>query len=68
MNAKHRWGIVLLAGALLGAFLALAELNEGGAAVPLGQLLIVSSVFVGLAIAGLLIAYAMLGGPLGLGG
>ena len=68
MNAKHRWGIVLLAGALLCAFLALAELNEGGAAVPLGQLLIVSSVFVGLAIAGLLIAYAMLGGPLGLGG
>jgi hypothetical protein len=48
--------------------LALAELNEGGAAVSLGQLLIVSSVFVGLAIAGLLIAYAMLGGPLGLGG
>jgi hypothetical protein len=58
----------LLAGALLGAFLALAELNEGGAAVPLGQLLIVSSAFVGLAIAGPLIGYAMLGGPLGLGG
>ena len=69
LNAQHRWGVVLLGGALIGAFLALAEMSEGGGALPpLGQLLFVTSVFVSLATAGLLIAYAFLGGPLGLGG
>lgn len=66
LNARRRWSIVLLTGASIGGFLALAELSEGGGAVQLGQVLFVSSVFVGLAIAGLLIAYAMLGRPLGL--
>jgi len=61
-TAHQRWGVVLLVGLLIGGFLFLAEMREG--APPNGRLLFVASVYVGLAIAGLLIAYASLGKPL----
>ncbi len=66
-NAGRRWGMVLLLGALIGASLFFAEMSEGGGAPPAGRLFFVASVYIGLAIAGLLIAYAFLGAPLGLG-
>jgi hypothetical protein len=63
----HRWGIVVVVGLLIGAFAFLGEMSEDGGAMPLTRLLFVASVFVGLGLAGLLIAYAFLGSPLGLG-
>jgi len=63
-NAPQRWGAVLLVGLLIGGFLFSAEMREG--APPPARLLFVASVYVGLAVAGLLIAYASLGKPLGL--
>jgi hypothetical protein len=67
LNAWHRWGIVVVVGLLIGAFAFLGEMSEGRGAMPLIRLLFVASVFVGLGLAGLLIAYAFLGTPLGLG-
>jgi len=64
---KHRWGIVLLGGVLIGVFTLAGEMTEGGGALPLGRLVFVASVFIGLWIAGLSIAYAFLGKPLGFG-
>jgi hypothetical protein len=66
-SLKHRWGIVLLGGVLIGIFTLAGEMTEGGGAPPLGRLVFVASVFIGLWIAGLSIAYAFLGKPLGLG-
>ena len=63
----HRWGIVVVVGVLIGAFAFLGEMSEGGGPMPLIRMLFVASVFVGLGLAGLLIAYAFLGSPLGLG-
>jgi hypothetical protein len=60
-SPRSRWGIVLLAGILLGAFAFIGEMSEGGGGAPLGRLLLVASVFVGLAIAGLIVAYSFLG-------
>ncbi len=67
LNPWYRWGIVVVAGLLIGGFAFLGEISEGGGAIPLIRLLFVASVFVGLGLAGLLIAYAFLGTPLGLG-
>jgi hypothetical protein len=66
LNPTHRWGIVVVAGLLIGAFAFLGEMSEGGGAMPLIRLLFVASVFLGLGLAGLLIAYAFLRTPLGL--
>jgi hypothetical protein len=66
LGTWYRWSIVLALGALLGCSLFLGEMSEGGGAVPLRQTVFVASIFLGLAIAGLLIAYAFLGAPLGL--
>jgi hypothetical protein len=60
------WGTVLLLGALIGVFAFVGEMSEGSGALPLGHLVFVASVFVGLGLAGLVIAYAFLGEPLGL--
>ena len=49
-----------------GAFAFTGEMAEGSGAQSLGRLAFVASVFVGLGLAGLVIAYAFLGEPLGL--
>jgi hypothetical protein len=67
LNPWHRWGVVVVAGLMIGAFAFLGEIGEGAGAMPLISLLFVASAFVGLGLAGLLIAYAFLGTPLGLG-
>lgn len=64
--AWQRWAAVLLLGALIGAFAFVGEFTEGSGALALGRLVFVASVFVGLGLAGLVIAYAFLGEPLGL--
>ena len=66
-TAGQRWGIAALAGALIGACAFLGEIAEGKGAVPLTRLAFVASVFIGLGLAGFLIAYAFLREPLGLG-
>jgi hypothetical protein len=66
-TAAQRWGIVLVVGGLIGAFAFLGEMAEGSGALPMGRLAFVASVFISLGLAGLLIAYAFLGKPLGLG-
>ena len=65
--AAQRWGIVLVVGGLIGAFVFWGEMSEGSSALPMGRLVFVASVFISLGLAGLLIAYAFLGKPLGLG-
>jgi hypothetical protein len=66
-TAGQRWGIAALAGALIGACAFLGEIGEGSGAVPMNRLAFVASVFIGLGLAGFLIAYAFLREPLGLG-
>jgi hypothetical protein len=65
-TAAQRWGIVLVVGGLVGAVAFLGEMSEGGGAPPMSRLVLVASVFISLGLAGLLIAYAFLGKPLGL--
>jgi hypothetical protein len=67
LTAGQRWGMAALAGALIGACAFLGEIGESSGAVPLNSLAFVASVFVGLGLAGFLIAYAFLREPLGLG-
>jgi hypothetical protein len=66
-TAGRRWAIALLAGILIGAFCFLGEMSEGSSALPWGRLVFVASVYTALGLAGILIAYAFLGEPLGLG-
>lgn len=63
-----RWGIVTIIGAAFGTFALLGELTEGGGGQPIARVLALAAVFLGLAIAGLLIAFSFLGPPLGFGG
>jgi hypothetical protein len=65
LTAKRRWGVVFLAGALIGGCLFVAEMSEGGGTPPPARLLFIASVYIGLSITGLLLAYAFLGAPLG---
>ena len=65
-SASCRWGLVFLLGAVIGGCLFAGEMSEGSGALPLGRAVFVACVFVGLTIAGLVIAYAFLGVPLGL--
>lgn len=65
---RNRWLIALIVGIGVGAFAFIGEMGEGGGHVPLRQFVVVATVFVGLAIAGLLVAYAFLGKPLGFAG
>ena len=66
LSSKHRWGIVLILGAVIGGFLVIGEMSEGGGTPTVSRLLFIASIFVGLAIAGFLIAYVFVGAPLGL--
>jgi hypothetical protein len=63
----QRWGIVVVIGVSIGAFAFVGEMSEGANPMSLIRVLFVASVFVGLGVAGLVIAYAFLGTPLGLG-
>ena len=66
-GVRRRWGFVLLLGIVVGVCVFAGEMSESGGSMPLGRLAFVASVFIGLAIAGLLVAYAFLGKVLGLG-
>ena len=66
-NVSRRWSVVLVIGLLFGASAFVGEMSEGGPALPVSRLLFVASVFTGLGTAGILLAYAFLGTPLGLG-
>lgn len=64
---RNAWGIVLLIGAILGAFFFAGEMSEGAGGMSIRRIAFVGAVFVGLSATGLAIAYAFLGIPLGLG-
>ena len=65
---KTRWGTVTLLGLAIGAVLFAAQMSEGNGSIPpFGRRVFIVAVFMGLATAGLLIAHALLGKPLGLG-
>jgi hypothetical protein len=66
-TAGWRWTIAALIGILLGFFAFAGEVTEAGSAPSMERLVLVGAVFVGLGLAGNLIAYALLGRPLGLG-
>lgn len=66
-TAGWRWTMVVLVGAMIGAFAFLGEISEGSSAPSMGRLLLVAAVFIGLGLAGILVAYAFLAKPLGLG-
>ncbi len=65
-SARRIWGLVLLLGIMVGVFAFAGEMSAGGSRMPLGRLLYVASVFIGLGSAGILVAYAFLAKPLGL--
>ncbi len=62
---RRRWTIVVVMAAVIGALIFAAELREG-MTLPLARVLLVATVYVGLTIAGLSIAYGFLATPLGL--
>lgn len=64
---RNAWGIVLLIGAILGAFFFAGEMSEGAGGMSVRRIAFVAAVFIGLSTAGLAIAYTFLGIPLGLG-
>jgi hypothetical protein len=63
---RHRWGIVVMVGVMLGLFFFAGEMSEGAGGIPLERIAAVALVFVGLSTTGLAIAYTFLGIPLGL--
>jgi hypothetical protein len=63
-NARLRWGAILVVGIGVGLFVLAAEIGEGG--LPAGRRLLVAAVYVGLSIAGVAVAYAFVGKPIGL--
>lgn len=60
------WIMVAVLGLLIGAFAFAGEMREGVGSISLPHGLLVASVFVGLGLAGIVIAYAFLAAPLGL--
>ena len=62
----QRWVAVLILGALIGVLAFAGEVSEGSGAPALCRFVFVGSVFVGLGLGGIVIAYAFLGKPLGL--
>jgi hypothetical protein len=67
IRPSPQWGVVTVVGAMIGVFAFLGEMSEAGSLIPSTRLLFVAFVFIGLGVAGVLIAYAFLGSPLGLG-
>ncbi len=67
VSTLRQWGMVLVLGMLVGMFAFLGEMSEGTGSQNLLRLLFVGSVFVGLSVTGIGIAYAFLKTPLGLG-
>lgn len=65
-SARRRWGLILIVGIMVGVFAFAGEMSDASSTMPLLRLAFVALVFVGLGVAGLLIAYAFLGKPLGL--
>ena len=64
---RGRWMVMSAVAATVGAFAFIGEMSEGTGGAPAGRLLLVATVFIGLGVAGLLVAYAFLGKPLGIG-
>lgn len=67
LTAGQRWTAVLLAGTLIGTFAFLGEMGESRSTLPWGRAVFIASVYISLGLAGVFIAYAFLGKPLGLG-
>jgi len=65
-SSWQRWMAVLILGALIGALAFAGEVSEGSGTPALARLVFVASVFVGLGLGGIVIAYAFLGEALGL--
>jgi hypothetical protein len=63
---RHRWRAVALGGVVLGIALAAAEALGEGISPEAGRLVLVSAVFIGIASAGVLVGYGLLGRFLGL--
>lgn len=66
LTGWQQWSMVVALGIVVGALIFIGEMSEGSGRLPLVRLLFVGSVYIGLALAGLLVAYAFLGSPLGL--
>jgi hypothetical protein len=66
LSSWHKWTIVVAVGVLVGGFAFVGEMSEGGGPMHLSHVLLVACVFVGLGLAGIVIAYALLATPLGL--
>lgn len=66
-RAWNRWVVVVCIGLAVGVFAFVGEMSEGGGAPSPAQAALVAAVFIGLATAGVLIAYGLLGVPLGFG-
>ena len=66
LGGKLKWGIVTLIGIAVGVFAFAGEMSEGGGTPASVRIAMVAAVFIGLATAGLLVAYAFLARPLGL--
>ncbi|HLW81324.1 MAG TPA: hypothetical protein VKS20_04710 [Candidatus Acidoferrales bacterium] len=62
---KYGWGIVILAGILIGLFFVAGEASEGSG-IPHAKLALVVSAYIGLETAGIMIGYGFLAKPLGL--
>ncbi len=60
-----RWGAIVLLGLAVGAFCLLGEASEG-AGIPSARIALVVSVYLGLGLTGLVVAYSFLRRPLGL--
>lgn len=66
-GAWRRWGVSVLLGLLVGASAFVGEMagHGHGPALPMRRMLFVGSVFTGIGLSGILIAYVFLGEPLG---
>ena len=65
-SSWRTWVMVVAVGLLIGAFAFGGEMREGAGSMPVSRWVFVASVFLGLGLAGIAIAYAFLATPLGL--
>ena len=66
LSGWRMWAGVVALGLSVGGFAFVGEISEGAGPMPLVRVLLVASVFVGLGLAGIVIAYLLLAAPLGL--